>query len=157
MEKDFIVYGLLAMLAIALLHAAYTDIIRREIEDWLNAGIALAAPVFWWACGLSLWPDVAIQLALGLGVFIFFTLMFALGAMGGGDVKLLGAIALWFPWGVMAKIAIVMSLIGAVLTIAVVAAHKMRKQPGQPEVPYGVAIAMAAMWPVGERFFNHFA
>lgn len=157
MENSLFVYGLLAMLAIALLHAAYTDIVRREIEDWLNAGIALAAPLFWWACGLSLWPDMAIQLALGAGVFVFFALMFAIGAMGGGDVKLLGAIALWFPWAVMAKIAILMSLIGAVLTVVVVAAHKIRRKPDQPEVPYGVAIAIAALWPVGERFFNHFA
>lgn len=157
MENSIFVYGLLAMLAIALLHAAYTDIMRREIEDWLNAGIALTAPLFWWACGLALWPDIAVQLALGLGVFLFFAAMFALGAMGGGDVKLLGALALWFPWQVMAKVAIAMSLIGAVLTIVIVAEHKMRRKLGQPEVPYGVAIAIAALWPVGERFFNHFA
>lgn len=157
MENSIFVYGLLAMLAIALLHAAYTDIMRREIEDWLNAGIALTAPLFWWACGLALWPDIAVQLALGLGVFLFFAAMFALGAMGGGDVKLLGALALWFPWQVMAKVAIAMSLIGAVLTIIIVAEHKMRRKLGQPEVPYGVAIAIAALWPVGERFFNHFA
>ncbi|MCG6119591.1 MAG: prepilin peptidase, partial [Blastomonas sp.] len=149
MENSLFVYGLLAMLAIALLHAAYTDIVRREIEDWLNAGIALAAPLFWWACGLALWPDIAVQLALGLGVFVFFATMFALGAMGGGDVKLLGALALWFPWQVMAKVAIAMSLIGAVLTIIIVAEHKMHRKLGQPEVPYGVAIAIAALWPVG--------
>lgn len=157
MENSLFVYGLLGALAIALLHAAYTDIVRREIEDWLNAGIALAAPLFWWASGLHLWPDMAVQVALGAGVFIFFTLMFAIGAMGGGDVKLLGAIALWFPWQVMAKIAIVMSLLGAVLTVLVVATHKIRRKPGQAEVPYGVAIAIAALWPVGERFLNHFA
>lgn len=157
MENSVIVYGLLAMLAIALLHAAYTDIVRREIEDWLNAGIALTAPLFWWACGLSLWPDVAVQLALGAGVFTVFALMFAIGAMGGGDVKLLGALALWFPWQVMAKVAIAMSLVGAILTVFIVAEHKLRRKTGQPEVPYGVAIAIAALWPVGERFFNHFA
>lgn len=157
MENSLFVYGLLAMLAIALLHAAYTDIVRREIEDWLNAGIALTAPLFWWACGLSVWPDMAIQLALGAGVFVFFALMFAIGAMGGGDVKLLGAIALWFPWTVMARIAILMSLIGAALTLIIVVDHKIRRKPDQPEVPYGVAIAIAALWPVGERIFNHFA
>lgn len=157
MENSLFVYGLLAALAIALIHAAYTDIMRREIEDWLNAGIALAAPVFWWATGLSLWPDVVLQLALGAGVFIFFALMFALGAMGGGDVKLLGAIALWFPWLVMAKVAIAMSLLGAVLTVIILADHKIRHKPGPPEIPYGVAIAIAAFWPIAERFFNQFA
>jgi prepilin peptidase CpaA len=156
MENSLFVYGLLGALAIALLHAAYTDIVRREIEDWLNAGIALAAPLFWWATGLNLWPDMALQLALGAGVFVFFALMFAIGAMGGGDVKLLGAIALWFPWQVMVKVAIAMSLVGAALTVLIVAIHKIRRKPGQPEVPYGVAIAIAALWPIGERFLNHF-
>ena len=99
---------------------------------------------------------MALQLALGAGVFVFFALMFAIGAMGGGDVKLLGAIALWFPWQVMVKVAIAMSLVGAALTVLVVANHKIRRKPGQPEVPYGVAIAIAALWPVGERFLNHF-
>lgn len=157
MENSLFVYGLLGALAIALLHAAYTDIVRREIEDWLNAGIALAAPLFWWATGLQLWPDMALQMALGAGVFVFFALMFAIGMMGGGDVKLLGAIALWFPWQVMVKVAILMSLIGAVLTVMVVVTHKLRRKQGQPEVPYGVAIAIAALWPIGERFLNHFA
>ena len=157
MENGLLVYGLLAGLAIALLRAAYTDIQRREIEDWLNAGIALASPVFWWACGLSFWTDMAMQLALGAGVFLFFALMFAIGAMGGGDVKLLGAIALWFPWVEMARITIIMSLIGAALTLIVLIEHKWKQKPGQPEVPYGVAIALAALWPVGERFFNQFA
>lgn len=157
MENGPLVYGLLAALAIALLHAAYTDILRREIEDWLNAAIALTAPLFWWACGLSLWPDMALQLALGAGVFVFFAIMFVIGAMGGGDVKLLGAIALWFPWVEMARIAIIMSLVGAALTLIVLVDHRLRKKVGQPEVPYGVAIAFAALWPVGERFLNHFA
>jgi len=157
MENSLLVYGLLGALAIALLHAAYTDIVRREIEDWLTAGIALTAPLFWLTSGLSLWPDMALQLALGTGVFVVFALIFAIGAMGGGDVKLLGAIALWFPWQVMLKVAIVMSLIGAVLTVLVVAIHKIRRKEGQPEIPYGVAITIAALGPIGQRFLNHFA
>ena len=41
-------YGLLGLLAIALLFAAVTDLQRREIDNWLNLAIALAAPAFWW-------------------------------------------------------------------------------------------------------------
>ncbi|WP_373487444.1 prepilin peptidase [Blastomonas sp.] len=155
--NDLFVYGLLGALAIALLHAVYTDVVRREIEDWLNIGIALAAPLFWYASGLAVWPDMAMQLALGLGVFIVFALVFAIGAMGGGDVKLLGALALWFHWMTMLKIVIIMSLVGAVLTLVIVALHKIRRLEGRPEVPYGIAIAAAGLWVVGERFFNHFA
>ena len=60
-------YILLGGLAIALLVAAFTDIRRRQIDNWLNAAIVVGAPVFWWASGLSLWPGVAIQIGLALG------------------------------------------------------------------------------------------
>lgn len=46
-------YLLLAGLAIALVTAAVTDLRRREIDNWLNAAIALTAPLYWWASGLS--------------------------------------------------------------------------------------------------------
>ena len=90
-------YGLLIALAIALVFAAFTDMKRRQIDNWLNAAIALGAPVFWWASGLSLWPDVAIQLGVALAAFAVFAGMFALRMMGGGDVKLLTVLALWVP------------------------------------------------------------
>ena len=59
MQGTSIIYGLVGALAIALLYAAFTDIRRRKIDNWLNLAIALAAPLFWWASGLSLWPGVA--------------------------------------------------------------------------------------------------
>jgi prepilin peptidase CpaA len=70
-------YGLLIALAIALVFAAFTDMRRRQIDNWLNAVIALAAPAFWWASGLSLWPDVAIQLGTALAAFGILAALFA--------------------------------------------------------------------------------
>jgi prepilin peptidase CpaA len=32
----------------------------------------------------------------------------------------------------------------------------MRKTAGQPEIPYGIAIAFAGMWLISERFLNQF-
>src|SRR5690606_10057235 len=61
-------YGLLAALAIALLVAAFTDLRHRRIGNWLNGAIALAAPLFWWASGLALWPDLALQLGVALSL-----------------------------------------------------------------------------------------
>ena len=66
MRSELLTYGLLVALAIGLLAAAFTDLKRRQIDNWLNAAIALAAPAFWWASGLALWPDVAVQLALAV-------------------------------------------------------------------------------------------
>lgn len=151
-----ITYGLLAALAIALLHACYTDIKRREIEDWLNAGIALSAPLFWWASGYDFWPDLGWQIAVAAGVFMLFTAMFAIGAMGGGDVKLLTALALWFPFPEMLKLIVVMSLAGGAITIILAAIHKIRRSPEKLEIPYGLAIGFAGFWIVGERYLNQF-
>ena len=110
-------YGLLGALAIALLFAAFTDLKRRQIDNWLNAAIALGAPLFWWASGLTLWPDVAIQLGVALAAFAVFAGLFALRMMGGGDVKLLTALALWIAPPAFVKLLVIMALAGGVLTI----------------------------------------
>jgi len=152
MLDDPIKYGLLIALAIALLFAGFTDLRSRKIDNWLNAGIALAAPLFWWASGLALWPDVAIQLGIAAGTFAVLTGLFALGAMGGGDVKLLGALALWIaPWPFF-KLVIMMALIGGVLTILFAAWHIMRRQRDKLAIPYGVAIAMAGLWTLSTSY-----
>lgn len=153
---DWLRDGLLAMLACLLVTAAVTDLRARIISNKLNIAIALLAPLYWWACGISLWPDAALQLSLGAGVFVAFALLFALGMMGGGDVKMLAAIALWFPWQALMLLLIVMAMLGGVVTIVTVVHHKLNKKLGQPEVPYGVAISMAALWVVSERYINQF-
>ena len=43
-----------------------------------------------------------------------------------------------------------------VLTLAMIIPHRLRKSEGQPETPYGIAIAFAGLWLVGERFLNQF-
>ena len=152
MLDDPFKYGLLVALAIALLFAAFTDLRSRKIANWLNAGIALAAPLFWWANGLSLWPDVALQLAVAAGTFAVLAGLFALGAMGGGDVKLLGALALWIaPWAFL-NLLIVMSLVGGVLTLLFGAWHVARRRREKLAIPYGVAIAMAGLWTLSTAY-----
>ena len=152
MLDDPFKYGLLIALAIALLFAGFTDLRSRRIDNWLNAGIALAAPLFWWASGLALWPDVAIQIGVAAGTFAVLTALFAMGAMGGGDVKLLGALALWIaPWSFL-NLVIVMALVGGVLTILFAAWHVMRRQREKLAIPYGVAIAMAGLWTLSTSY-----
>ena len=153
MLDDPFKYGLLIALAIALLVAAFTDLRNRKIDNWLTAGIALAAPLFWWASGLDLWPDLALQLGVALGTFAVLAALFAMGAMGGGDVKLLSALALWIaPWPFL-QLVILMALVGGVLTIVCGAWHIMRRQRDKLSIPYGVAIAMAGLWTLGTTYF----
>jgi prepilin peptidase CpaA len=147
---------LIALLAAALLLAAIGDWRTREIPNWLNAGIALLAIPFWWSTGLGLWPDVPLQLALGAGVFALFAIAFRFGAMGGGDVKMLAATALWLPFPEVVKLVAIMSIAGGVLTVAMVAAQRLAKARDQLEIPYGIAIAFGGFWLIGERFLNQF-
>lgn len=157
MSGDFFKMALLCVLGALLIVAAITDLRSRIISNRLNLIIAALAPVWWIACGLPLWPGVAAQLLVGLIVFALFAALFAAGMMGGGDVKLLGALALWLPWQALLSLLVLMAVLGGLVTIVTVADHKLRKKQGQPEIPYGVAIAVAGLWVIGERYLNHFA
>jgi prepilin peptidase CpaA len=145
-------YVLLGGLAIALLIAAFTDIRRRQIDNWLTFGIALAAPLFWWASGLSLWPDVAWQLGVALLSFAVLAGLFALRAMGGGDVKLLTALALWIKPLWFLKLVVMMALIGGVLTVVFGAWHIARRRREKLAIPYGVAISSAGLWVLASQY-----
>jgi len=155
MQGTPIVYGLVGALAIALLIAAFTDIRRRQIDNWLNAAIALGAPVFWWATGLSMWPGVAWQLGLALATFVVLAGLFAIRAMGGGDVKLLTALALWLPAVLFVRLLLVMSIAGGVLTVGLGMWHISRRQTSRLKIPYGVAIAVAGLWTLASADVAH--
>lgn len=157
MIGEFLKLAVLGALACLLVTAAITDLRSRIISNWLNLAIAMLAPVYWWVSGMGLWPDVALQIGLGLGVFGVFAGLFAIGMMGGGDVKMLAALALWFPWQSLIALLTIMALAGGVVTVATIIHHKLAHREGQPEIPYGVAISIAALWIVGERYLNQFA
>jgi prepilin peptidase CpaA len=146
-------YGLLAALAIALLVAAFTDLRSRRIGNWLNGSIALCAPLFWWASGMSLWPEVAAQIAVALGVFTILAGLFAIGAMGGGDVKLLTALALWIEPAWFLKLIVVMALLGGVLTVVFAAVHMIKGRKDRLAIPYGLAIATAGLWVLSTHYW----
>ena len=157
MDKMLFTDVLCATLAIMLLWAAVVDIRTRTIANGLNLAIALMAPLFWWAMGVDPWPDVAIRVAVAIAVFLLFALAFQFGAMGGGDVKLAAALALWFAPGDTLLLIVLMSLAGGALTLIVMVEHQFKKESGRPEVPYGVAIAFGGLWLLAQRFLNHFA
>src|ERR1700684_2748822 len=148
--------SLVALLACGLAAAAAFDWRSRTIPNWLTPASALGAIPFWWASGLSLWPGIALHFGVALAVFAVFALAFQLGMMGGGDVKMVAAIALWLPPLAVVQLLFVMSIAGGLLTVGMLIPHKLRKAAGQPEIPYGIAIAFAGMWLIGERFLNQF-
>lgn len=139
---------LTAVLAILLLVAALEDVWRLQISNWICAAIALGAFL---AVGIDgpltgLWQNLVLFAAvLGFG-----TLLFARGWLGGGDVKLLASVALWFDldrgWKMLATVAIAGGIEALVLMLI-----RWLPWPGwvrqqiaalrkDEAIPYGVAI-----------------
>jgi prepilin peptidase CpaA len=147
---------LLLALAAILVVAAVVDVRTFTISNRLNLTVALLAPVYWDSVALSPWPGIAVQLAAGATVFLLLAGAFYAGMMGGGDVKLAAALALWFPPLGTIKFLILMSVAGGVLTLVVLALHRARKREGRPEIPYGVAIAFGGLAILTQRFLNQF-
>ncbi|MBS7696336.1 MULTISPECIES: prepilin peptidase [unclassified Chelatococcus] len=150
--------ALLILFPFLMILAAVNDIMTMTIPNFipliLIVGFAFFAP----AAGL---PATTIGLhataaVLMLGVTFCF---FACGWMGGGDAKLAAATALWFgPTMPLLDYAILTSLIGAGLTLALLAARRMplplfaeswawarRLHGAGTGVPYGMALAAAGL------------
>jgi prepilin peptidase CpaA len=156
MNGEALTYALVGGLAIALIYSIYTDVRYRLIFNRVTLLIALAAPAYWAATGGFNLPEIGLHLLTATIVFIFFLIAFRFGAMGGGDVKLFAALALWWHWIDVVRMVLYASILGALVTIVFVVIHKLKQQDGKARIPYGVAIALAGLWIAGERIFNHF-
>jgi prepilin peptidase CpaA len=156
MDSSAISLGLMAILGLLMIAAAFSDVRSRTISNELNAAMALLAIPFWIASGLALWPDVAVQLGAAILVFLLFAGLFAVGAMGGGDVKMIGAVMLWIPLPLILPTLMIMAVTGGVLSAAMLIHMKLRPSDRAVEVPYGVAIAAAGLWALHQHYLNQF-
>ncbi|PXA99808.1 peptidase [Nostoc sp. 3335mG] len=154
---EFTATFLLIALGLLLVSAGIQDARTREIANWKNLAIALLAPFWWWHQGMALCPDIPVQLGVAALVFAFFLGAYAIGQMGGGDVKMIGALALWLPLQPLLWMLILMSLLGGALTLVMLGEKWLRRKAGPLEVPYGVAIALATLVVLREPIINQFA
>lgn len=156
MENGTIALGLMALLGLMMVAAAISDIRSRTISNELNAAIAVLAIPFWIVSGLALWPDMPIQFGAALVVFMIFAGLFAIGAMGGGDVKMIGGVMLWIPLPLFLPMLMVMAIGGGILSAVMLIYMKLRPSDRAVEVPYGVAIAAAGLWALHQHYLNQF-
>ena len=147
---------LLLALAATLVVAAVIDARTFTISNRLNLSVALGAPLYWASIALAPWPGIAIQLAAGVTVFSVLAAAFYAGMMGGGDVKLAAALALWFPPAGTVKLLVLMSLAGGALTMVILLWHRFKQREGRPQIPYGIAIAFGGLAILTQRFLNQF-
>lgn len=146
---------LAAIVAALLVVAAIVDGRHRIIPDWVNIAIALLAVPYWWATQLSPWPDIALQFGIAAVAFAVLLAVFAAGQMGGGDVKLIVALALFLAPLDFMRMLFVMAIAGGILTVAMVVRYRLKGSQGDFENPYGIAIAIGGLVALSERYLNH--
>ncbi len=136
--------------------AAFGDVRNRRIPNALSLAVAMLGVVRLLMAGD---PGMAVTgvlaaaavLAVGFGLFWW-------GLIGGGDAKLAAAAILLVGHRALPDFIVTMSLAGLVVSMAVVAGHWRRRRAiplaegasaevsmPRPTVPYGVAIAVAAI------------
>jgi prepilin peptidase CpaA len=154
----------LLLYAVPLAMAMAWDLTSFRIPNWLTAALAAA-----FVPAALLAPDgpggVAWEWHLAAGGIAFATgaALFALRAMGGGDVKLLAAAALWLGFDRLPDFLLLTGALGGALTLALLMVRRTLPpllatawpghgalalprllMPGEV-VPYGVAIGGAAL------------
>jgi prepilin peptidase CpaA len=136
----------IAVLA-ALGVAALSDLARRTIPD--SCSLVILAAFFLEALAAPLgFPQVLANLSASLVLFAVGALLFSRGLFGGGDVKLLAAVALWAGWAGLPSVMLAMSLAGGALAVLCLIARKLPARwagflVSKEGIPYGVAIAVA--------------
>jgi prepilin peptidase CpaA len=107
-----------------LLLAAWHDVVSRTVPNWMSVVIACFGIV------AALAGDrLLISAGLGVTVFVAAAVCWRRGWMGGADVKLLGAIAIVLPPGVVSMFVVAMSLSGALHAIVYMLARRVVTRP----------------------------
>lgn len=133
-------------------------LITAAISDIRGFYIANAAPVMLvaafvpaaWGVGMG---GEALLLHVGAALLVFSATagLFAFGLWGGGDAKLVPAVALWIGFPELPRFLLVMALAGGVLGVVGLVARRVplgafgERLTTSGHVPYGVAIAAAGL------------
>jgi prepilin peptidase CpaA len=143
-----------AVLVAAAAYDLRTFRIPNTLPILLAAGALIVAFPATPAQALSRLASGGVVSALGLALYLR-------GLMGGGDLKLLAAAALWIPFSGLASFATLLGLAGALqglgtlLWVRVVPSSEgvLARGPWR-EMPYAVSIAAAGLVWSGVRFFS---
>ena len=137
--------GLFSAGAVAVfLMAAGYDLAERRIPNGLVLALAALglARLAWGLVGAAPVTPGA-DLAAAAAIFASGAVLFHLSLMGGGDVKLLAAGALWLGAASLAPFIVVTALAGGALAFVYMGLALALRLPrrDRPALPYGVAIA----------------
>ncbi len=151
-------HSLLLLFPAVMAFAAAMDMLTMTIPNRVSlllVGAFFAAAFF---AGLSM-QQVLLHVGTGAFVLVICFTLFALGVFGGGDAKLLAASSLWIGFDHLLSYALGISLAGAALSILFLTGRSyfpegsvnaprwvLRLQSRESGMPYGLAIAAAALW-----------
>lgn len=146
----------LVLLAAVLMIAAAHDLRSGIIANRYSFAVVVLFAVFATAglvSGRLQMPSVGAALACATLVFIFGAGAFALGALGGGDVKLLAAVSLFAGSARLLELLAVAAIAGGALGLAALAGMPLGRTAGgrvrarlHDDLPFGPAIAMGGAW-----------
>src|SRR5436190_5921364 len=137
--------------------AASSDLLTMTISN--RVSLILVGSFF----VLAIWSgmplhDIGMHALAALAVLVVTFTFFARGWIGGGDAKLAAATALWFGFDQLLNYVIIASLLGGVLTLAILRFRLMplpsllanqewakRLHRMDTGIPYGIALALAAL------------
>lgn len=159
MENLFFLIGVCASASMAgvVVYAMYNDLRVYQIPNWISIFVALAFLPCAATANITL-VDFSIHIAVGFLVLVLGMIAFAFRLLGGGDVKLFAALAIWFGWDLVGQFALITAAIGGILGLMIiilrapfatmivgampwVKSRIFREAP----MPYGIAIGVAAL------------
>lgn len=146
LSLDFLRFSLLTPM---LISAFIVDYKIQIIPNRLNFTMFEIGIIFVFIFGiqnLNLAKDMLLGMFVGGGVFLIITLLGGLiagkEAMGLGDVKLMGALGLYFGWYKILLISVLSFLIGGIISIIILIAKKNREDG---YIPFGPFIVLATI------------
>lgn len=141
------------ILAPMLMSALIIDYKEKIIPNRLNLTIFEIGIIFTFIQGIiniNVAIDMLLGMVAGAGIFLIITLIGGLiagkEAMGFGDVKLMGALGLFFGWRLIIIISLIAFLLGAIVGIILILFKKKTSDDYMPFGPFIVIATIIAMF-----------
>ncbi len=141
----------------AMIYAALSDMFTMTIANRVSVLLIVAFFAVAPFIGLG-WADLGWHLAAFALVLAITFALFAVGAMGGGDAKLLASTALWMGFGpALMDYLLFATLAGGVLTLVLIVFRRsalatyagevrvLRRLVDEKDIPYGIALAIGGL------------
>lgn len=123
-----------------LISSSFIDLRYKEIPDSYNFLLAVLGVIF-----IFIYKPYYQELLLGgvIAFSLFFVIMIFTGAMGGGDVKMAGALGLFMGTMLISRFIVYSFMFGALVGAFLLVSKKMKKDD---VFPFGPCIAISAIY-----------